>query len=153
MPKRKRVSKAQAPAQWRSGFERRIREDLDRREITYTYESHQFPVTLDIPGCFCEACGDRRIKRVTRYTPDFYFYHPSDGKPLIVEAKGKFDAKARKLALAFKRQYGYKYEYRLLFQRDNWMTKEKKQRYSDWCATHNILCHVGRTVPNEWIPA
>ena len=131
--------------QWRSGYERRLREHLDRAEVLYDYEKHVFPITLDVPGHYCDECRSRKIRRVTRYTPDFFIRSTE----LFVEAKGKFDARARKLALAFTAQYPDK-RYAMIFQRDNWLSSKKTQRYSDWCKKHEILYAVGNKIPEEW---
>jgi hypothetical protein len=43
-------------------------------------------------------------------------------------------------------------KYALLFQRDNWMTKDKKGRYSDWAIKHGIPYAVGiDNMPKEWV--
>jgi len=131
--------------QWRSGFERRLRADLDKLGVAYSYEAHTYALTLQVPGHYCEDCEGRDIRRVTKYTPDFYI----EASSLTVEAKGKFDARARKIALAFVEQYPEK-NYALLFQRDNWISGKKKQRYSDWCNKHNIAFAVGKW-PKEWL--
>jgi len=142
MPKRKRSLRSQPPAQWRSGYERRLREKLDAAGANYTYEGTTYALVLDVPGHMCSECRSRKIIRPTRYTPDFEFLDTG----WIVEAKGKFDAKARKIALAFRAQYPNK-RYALLFQRDNWMNKHKTSRYSDWCKKHDIPYAVGNSVP------
>jgi Phage endonuclease I len=130
---------------WRSQYERKIREWLDARGVPYQYEEKQFILTLKVPGQSCEDCGSKRITRETTYTPDFYFPKTL----IIVEAKGKFDARARKVALAMREQYP-DYDYRILLQRDNWLTSGKKQRYSDWLTKQNIKYAVGPYPPIEW---
>lgn len=142
---KKRTLKSQPPAKWRSGYERRLREDLDSKEVLYTYEEATYRIKLDIVGCYCARCGERDIVRVANYTPDFYFPE----KDLTVEAKGKFDAKARKVALAFTSQYPQK-DYALLFQRNNWISGKKASRYGDWCDKHGIRWAVGNKIPTEW---
>lgn len=109
----------------------------------YTYEGTTYALVLDVPGHMCTDCRSRKIIRPTRYTPDFEFHTTG----WIVEAKGKFDAKARKIALAFREQYPDKL-YAFLFQRDNWLNKNKTSRYTDWCKKHNIVCAVGNKVPD-----
>jgi hypothetical protein len=131
--------------QWRSGYERRLREDLDRAEVLYYYERDTYKLTLKVPNHFCKGCGGRDILKVISYTPDFYFPETD----LTVEAKGKFDAKARKLALAWKEQYPDK-RYALIFQRDNWISSKKAQKYSQWAEKADILFAVGNKIPKGW---
>jgi len=111
--------------------------------VKYSYEGTTYALVLKVPGHRCAECNSRNIERPTRYTPDFEFHDTG----WIVEAKGKFDAKARKIALAFKEQYP-DHKYALLFQRDNWLNKHKTSRYSDWCKKHDIMCAVGNKIPD-----
>lgn len=133
-------------ANWRSGYERRLREDLDRREAVYFYERDTYKLTLDVPRHYCATCNGRDIKKVVSYTPDFFFPETN----MTVEAKGKFDAKARKLALAFQEQYP-NHIYAMIFQRDNWLSSKKHQKYSQWCEKAGILWAVGNKVPDMWV--
>lgn len=132
-------------AHHRSGFEKRIRDELDAAGVAYEYESQTFPLFIPVTGYVCTACGESKwLMRKAKYTPDFFF-----GKnTLIVEAKGKFTAKDRKIALAFKK-YFPQWDYRMVFMRDNWLTKAKKKRYTDWCRDNNIPSAVG-SIPEEW---
>ena len=130
---------------WRSQYERKIREWLDAYGVKYAYESWQFPITVKIPGVQCGDCGSKAVYRDTTYTPDFHLLSSN----IVMEAKGKFDARARKIALAMKEQWP-KIDYRILLQRDNWISGKKKQRYSDWLKKHNIPHAVGKYPPPEW---
>lgn len=130
---------------WRSQYERKIREWLDAYGVQYEYEKRVYALTVKVPGVKCSACGSKVVYRDTTYTPDFYF--PATG--VVMEAKGKFDARARKIALAMKEQWP-KIDYRILLQRDNWLSGKKKQRYSDWLKKHNIPHAVGKYPPPEW---
>ena len=40
---------------------------------------------------------------------------------------------------------------RMLFMRDQWCTKKKRKRYSDWCNDHGIKFAFGTSVPLNWI--
>ena len=78
------------------------------------------------------------------YTPDFIM------GSMIVEAKGRFTSVDRtKMAQVVKENPNL--DIRMLFMRDQWCTKTKKQKYSDWCDTHNIKFAFGISLPKEWL--
>jgi hypothetical protein len=54
---------------------------------------------------------------------------------VYIEAKGKLDAKNRTRLVAFKAAYPEE-RVLLVFQRDNWLTKKHRQRYSHWAAAN-----------------
>ncbi len=153
-PKRsKRPNRYARITDYRSGFEKQIRGDLDSRSVTYQYEQHKFKLHIPAIGHFCPQCSEKRILRVTHYIPDFLLLPPGlvTGSLTFVEAKGKLDARSRRAITAFITQYPQHKLY-LLFQRDNWMTKTRKRRYTDWCRENGIQCAVGTTIPDSWIP-
>lgn len=131
---------------WRSQYERKIREWLDAYGVRYGYEKRTYELTVKVPGVKCSGCGSKAVYRDTTYTPDFYF--PATG--VVMEAKGKFDARARKVALAMQEQHP-DVDYRILLQRDNWLSGKKKQRYSDWLEKHQIPFAVGKYPPPAWL--
>ena len=145
---RRRAVKRGGKVVHRSGFEARIRADLDKRKVKYEYESRTLHLDLMAAGgrLSCSACRSKSILRRVTYTPDFLLTR-SD---VVLEAKGKFDARARKIALAMKEQYPLE-KYRLLLQRDNKLSKSSPTRYSDWCIKHGIEFAVGETVPEAWV--
>jgi hypothetical protein len=40
---------------------------------------------------------------------------------------------------------------RILFQTDNWISKKKTSRYSDWCDKNGFIYHIGEEVPESWV--
>ena len=82
-----------------------------------------------------------------RYTPDFIL--PNG---IIVECKGAFTAPQRKKMAAVVEQ-NPDADIRMLFMRNNSITKTSKTRYSDWCEKRGIVYHVSAngTVPEEWL--
>lgn len=144
MSKRK-TKRAQPPAEFRSGFERKIRAFLLQNKIPFEYESLKFDLTLPVANHRCSGCGSQNIIRRVKYTPDFLLKAMS----IVVESKGKFTARDRKIALAMQREYPGVH-YVLVFQRDNWLSKLKNQRYSEWCMKHSIEYHVGHDLPKRW---
>lgn len=123
----------QPEPKFRSGFEKKVRASLDSHKAKYTYESET--IQYEMPAS------------KHRYTPDFTL-----GNGIVVEAKGKFDAAARKkMALVIEQNPDR--DIRMLFMRDNPITKTSKTRYSDWCEKRNVKYHVSLLgeVPEEWI--
>jgi hypothetical protein len=143
--KKSKAKHAQPPAEYRSGFERKIREFLKQNKIPFEYETRKFSLTLPVTHHKCNVCGGTDINRRVSYTPDFLL----TAKDIVVESKGKFTARDRKLALAMLEQYPLE-QYRMVFQRDNWLSSKKAQKYSDWCRKHGIEFHVGTDLPKEW---
>jgi hypothetical protein len=71
---------------------------------------------------------------------------------IIVEAKGKLDRLVReKMALVFEQNPDL--DIRLLFMRDNKLSKTSKTRYSDWCEKRGIKYAVSEQghIPEEWL--
>src|SRR5688572_27059490 len=107
----------------RSGLEKRTAEYLDAEKIKYEYET--LVIEYEVPA--------KRHK----YKPDFILLHNG----IIVECKGRFDAATRqKMSLVIEQNPDK--DIRLLFMRDNTITKSSKTKYSDWCSKRNIKYHV-----------
>jgi hypothetical protein len=141
----RKPKRSQKPADFRSGYERQLRVFLLKNKIPFAYEAVKFALTLAVGNHRCKDCGSAKVERRVSYTPDWIL----TAKDIIVESKGKFTARDRKIALAMQEQYPLE-TYKLLFQRDNWISKTKTQRYSDWCRKHNIDFHIGTEFPKEW---
>lgn len=117
----------------RSGFEKKVKASLDGYKAKYKYESEVLIYTMPASK--------------HRYTPDFIL-----GNGVVVEAKGKFDAAARKkMALVIEQNPDR--DIRMLFMRDNPITKTSKTKYSDWCEKRGVKYHVSPNgeVPEEWV--
>jgi hypothetical protein len=126
----------------RSGFEARIRKDLDDRGINYGYES----IRLKYDGKLCPHCRQPVIIRT--YTPDFIL---AGRLPVVVEAKGRFTSSDRTKMLTVKRCHPDK-DIRLLFQRDQFIRKGSSTRYSTWAEAHGFPFAIGDSIPKDWIP-
>lgn len=117
----------------RSGFEKRVAEFLDSRKVKYEYEQHKLKY---------EEPATKRS-----YTPDFRL--PNG---ILVECKGRFTpADRRKMALVI--EQNPELDIRLVFMRDNTLSKNSKTTYSAWCASRDITCHVSPdgSIPKEWL--
>lgn len=146
---RAKVFKRRGKVLSRSGLERSIRSGLDRDGVPYEYEPEAFKFPLPEPGHFCRQCKATDICRHTKYTPDFRLYGSSK-KPVYIEGKGRFTGSNRRRMLAFKAEYP-NVDLRLVFQRDNTLSKTSKTKYSQWCKDNGFPYHVGPEVPKDWL--
>ena len=128
----------------KSSYERKVAEALIKGGHSFEYEKESFKWLERVPRAYCPECAHKGALVERSYTPDFFL-----ANGVIVETKGKFTAKDRKIAAAMKEQWGNK-EVRMLFSTDNWITKQHKSRYSDWCTSKGIKWAIGE-VPQEWL--
>jgi hypothetical protein len=139
MMKRRRLRSGQPSIQYRSRYEESLGTYLAGHGIPFYYEKEKFSILVPgTTGHACGKCGAKTILRTTSYTPDFFLPVPR----VYVETKGKLDARGRKALLAFKAQYPHA-RLIVLFQKDNWVTKSHKHRYSEWADMNNIEWAVG----------
>lgn len=135
MPRAPRPKRFQKTAEQisRSGFERKIMKDLKEKGIEYKYEAE----TLRY-----EQPAEKR-----RYVVDFIL--PNG---VIVEAKGKFTSADRKKMLLVKAQHPDR-DIRMLFMRNNKLTKKSKTTYTDWCDKNGIVSavNVDGHIPHDWL--
>lgn len=111
---------------YRSNFESLVHASLKGKNSKVTYETHKFKYTVE-----------------RTYTVDFTLH----GKKLIfIESKGRFTSADRTKLLTIKKQYP-NIDIRLLFQQDNWLTKQKKQRYSDWASKNGFKYSIWPRLP------
>lgn len=94
-------------------------------------------------GGYCRNCGSKDVTEKHYYTPDFVL-----GNGVIIEAKGRFTSaqrtKMREVVAANPDK-----DVRMLFMKNNWITKKKKHKYSDWCEKNGIK-YAFMKVPKEW---
>lgn len=81
-----------------------------------------------------------------RYTPDIRI----KASGVWVEAKGKFTPENRAKMEDFLEGHP-EIDLRFLFMRDNWITKNHKSKYSDWCKKLGVKYAIGIRVPDEWV--
>lgn len=114
---------------YRSGLEQRIAHDLERRGVTFAYE------TLKIPY----------QKKPSVYNPDFIL--PNS---IIIEAKGRLTTADRVKMLLVKEQHPY-LDIRFVFQRaHNKIRKGSKTTYAMWCDRHGFPW-AEKLIPLRWI--
>jgi hypothetical protein len=129
---------------YRSRYEANIAKDLKSKGIEFEYETIKVNYYLKKRGK-CEGCDNVNSIFVHKtYTPDFIM------GSMIVEAKGRFTSVDRtKMSQVVKENPDL--DIRMLFMRDQWCTKSKKQKYSDWCNAHNIKFDFGISLPKAWL--
>ena len=127
-----------------SKLEDKVIKDLKDRGIEYEYEPETFPYERKVRGAHCGNCGSKDVVVRRRYTPDLRI------GDFFVEIKGKFTAENRSKMEDFRRGHP-EIDLRFLFQRDNWITKKHKSKYSDWCKKLDLKYHIGTEVPQKWI--
>ena len=82
------------------------------------------------------------------YTPDWVITFPS-GIKRYIETKGYFRPEDRTKILSVLRHHP-DIDLRLVFQRDNFLNKGSKTRYSDWAKQHGVTFALG-TIPTAWM--
>lgn len=130
--------------EYRSGYEALIAADLVTRGVTFDYESLSFEYTKPSRTGFCADCDSTNICTLHTYTPDFFL--PGG---VIVEAKGRWDGSHRTIVKSVMKSWP-DMDLRMLFQRNNPLTKKKVNTYGSWCDRQGITWAVGM-VPQEWI--
>lgn len=93
------------------------------------YEDHRFDYVL-----------------LKTYTPDFSFRDPKTKEIFFIEAKGRFPGSDRTKLLEVREQ-NPGVDIRLLFMQDNWISSNKKARYSDWAKKHDFRYSVWPKLP------
>ena len=118
----------------RSGFERTIMEGLDTLGVVYEYETERIKFT--------------QPQRARYYVPDIIFTTSANQK-MYIELKGKLDRDAQQ-KMRWVKEQNPTLDIRLVFMRDNKMTKSTKKKYTDWAEQHGFPCAVG-SIPKEWL--
>ena len=116
---------------YRSFLEVEIANDLEEKGVEFEYE--------------CRVLTYEEPAHIRRYTPDFVL--PNG---IIVEAKGIWSAKDRKKMSLVMEQHP-ELDIRMLFERNQKLSKTSKTRYADWCKKRGIKYAIGRSVPQEWL--
>lgn len=104
---------------------------LEKANVPFTYEED---VLL-----YVEPAQQRR------YTPDINL-----DDQIIVEVKGRWTAQDRRKMSLVIEQHPEK-DIRMLFARDNTISKNSRTKYSTWCDKRNIKYAIGTEVPTEWL--
>lgn len=134
MAKAKRVKKSirsvAVKLGFRSGFEKDIYGQIERKGIKPLYETEKIKYVIP--------------ESTHTYTPDFLL--PNG---IIVETKGRFTLEDRKKHILIKSQHPEK-DIRLLFQNSNAkLTKGSKTTYAQWCVKNGFQ-YADKLIPSSW---
>jgi len=131
--------------EFRSGFEKTIRKQLDEQKVKYKYEPCKIKWKRRVSSGECGRCGHSKVYQLCSYTPDFVL-----GNGIWIEAKGKLDSRNRTKLKAIREQHP-EIDLRLVFQRDNIIKGTKnKTRYSEWASKLGFRFAIG-SVPSAWL--
>lgn len=130
--------------QVRSKLEMLVLTDLVNKGVDFEYEAESYVWLEKLPRAFCAACGEKAVFVERSYTPDVFL---SNG--IIVEVKGIFTSHDRKIAAAMQEQHP-NLDIRMVFQRDNKLSRSSSTRYSTWCEKKGIKCAIAK-IPEEWV--
>lgn len=114
----------------RSGFEIEVLRNARESGLVVAYEPDSFAYSKT-------------------YTPDLRITL-SSGRVFYVEAKGWFRP-ADRTKLKQVKESNPELDLRMLFQRDQRLSKHSKTTYSQWAATHKFPWAVGTTLPDSWL--
>ena len=79
------------------------------------------------------------------YIPDFILYDKL-GNKIYIESKGRFTSSDRTKMLKVKAQNPL-LDIRLVFMQDNYLTKRKIKRYTEWATEHGFISSVFPKLP------
>ncbi len=113
---------------FRSGLEERLGKYFDKNAVPYLYECQKFDYVTR-----------------SKYTPDFFLTND-----VIIEAKGFFKPSDRRKMLAVKEQ-NPGLDIRMVFQRNNTLSKSSKTTYGDWCDKHGFQWCIYPDIPPDWL--
>jgi hypothetical protein len=108
----------------RSKFEEKVQTLLDKKTYECDYEKDTLKYSLHLT-----------------YKPDW-----TVRGVCYLEAKGRFDYIERRKMLAVREANPDK-DIRIVFMRDQKISKNSETRYTDWCAKHGIKCSVFPDLP------
>ena len=113
---------------YRSQLEAKVASYLDLNNAPFLYECSKYPYVTR-----------------SKYTPDFFLKNG-----VIIEAKGWFPPKDRRKLLAVKEQHP-ELDLRLIFQRNQLLTKKSKTTYGEWATKHGFPWCVYPDIPQSWL--
>tara|TARA_R110000850_G_scaffold163636_4_gene288419 strand:+ start:983 stop:1417 length:435 start_codon:yes stop_codon:yes gene_type:complete len=136
-------------APYQSRYEYDIAKNLEKRNIPFEHEPKKIEYLYPIRGGICSSCLSSTVARRANYLPDFWLPE----QKLWIEAKGLWEGSGRTKTMAILETSGIirTDNFRMIFQRDQWLTKARKQTYTMWCDSHDIISYVGTEIPESWI--
>lgn len=137
------------PNEYKSLYEAQLAEQLKAAKVKFQYEPYPMPYELPVRGGQCVFCRDsgqpHKVVQWHNYIPDWV----SEDNAIVVESKGKFTGAMRTKMLAVIENHP-SVDIRMLFMRDNTLSKKSETRYSDWCEKNGIEFAIG-LFPKAWL--
>lgn len=127
---------------YRSNLEAYVARQLDEFGIQYSYETVKLYYRQRVHNSVCESCGHSPVYKNRTYTPDFILGN------VILEVKGKLTASERSKLLAI-RECNPEWTIIIVFDKDNWITRNHKSRYSDWAKSKGFQYTINGELPND----
>ena len=138
-PRTSAARKKAVKAGYRSFFEFNVAKQLKTSRISHDYEPRDMVLSYELrTRGRCAVCGSHEVVEQHTYLPDFVI---GKGRNIVIEAKGKYDAKTRKKMIAVKEQ-NPEVHIIMLFMSDNKLSKKSKSRYSDWCEQNGFEYYI-----------
>lgn len=132
---------------YRSGYESQIAQDLEARDVPFTFEEDTFDYISTVRGGVCTACGCTKTGKKRKYTPDFIVPRGLCRRPLVVEAKGRFPSTDRSKMRDVRKAHP-EMDIRILFQK---RSKKQAAIVAAWCDKNHFTYAFGTQVPQEWL--
>ena len=135
---------------YRSGYESQIAQDLEARDVSFSFEEETFDYISTVRGGVCSACGSTKTGKKRKYTPDFIIPVTSrrlSHRPLVVEAKGRFPSTDRSKMRDVRKAHP-EMDVRILFQK---RSKKQAAIVATWCDKNNFDYAFGTSIPQEWL--
>ena len=132
---------------YRSGYESQIAQDLEARDVSFSFEESTFDYISTVRGGVCTACGSTKTGKKRKYTPDFIVPRGLCRRPLVVEAKGRFPSTDRSKMRDVRKAH-QEMDIRILFQK---RSKKQAAIVAAWCDKNQFTYAFGTSVPQEWI--
>ena len=118
----------------KGGLEPRVYDKLlTFKDKNFVVEYETEKLEYSIPGNYC---------------PDFPL--TVDGHKVYLEVKGYFDDQALKKMDAVTKAYP-ELDIRMVFEKDNKLSRRKRKKYSDWCNERNIPWILLKNLTKDWI--
>lgn len=127
---------------YRSKFEKSFAANLTKRGIKFEFEPYKINYFIKKCGK-CLNCGSKEVAEKHSYTPDFKIGE------MLIETKGRLTATNRTKMQAV-RENNPKLDIRFVFMYNNYLTKSKTTRYSDWCDKYGFKYDYMK-MPQSWV--
>ena len=127
---------------YRSKFEKSFGANLTKRGIKFEFEPYKITYYIAKKG-HCKNCGSKEVAERHSYTPDFKIGE------MLIETKGRLTSSNRTKMMAVK-ENNPRLDIRFIFMYDNFLTKAKTKRYSDWCEKEGFKYDFMK-ISKDWV--